>query len=270
MVAAACEPAAASRWAPGAPTRRPRWPPPGPRTSPASPPRPTWRPAGATASPPRAPARTPSRCCTTTRRTRSGPRSTRSAPAPRCWSTPTTSTAGIRTAIEVAGPALGAIRIDSGDLPCWPRRPASCSTRSARPATRIVVTGDLDEYAIAGLSGRAGRRVRRGHRRWSPAPARRPPAWSTSWSSATAAGGEEVGGQGLVGRAQARASAGTARPGRRPRRSGQRGRPALGPHDRLTAVPLVRGGEAAGERRHRDGRARPGWRPRGAPYRGRD
>jgi nicotinate phosphoribosyltransferase len=58
---------------------------------------------------------------------------------------------GIATAVEVAGPQLGAIRLDSGDLPTL----ASAARRQlddlGATGTRIIVTSDLDEYAIAGL-----------------------------------------------------------------------------------------------------------------------
>lgn len=61
-------------------------------------------------------------------------------------------TEGVRTAIEVAGPRLGAIRLDSGDLldQAYEVR-AQLDTLGARD-TRIVVTSDLDEFAIAGLA----------------------------------------------------------------------------------------------------------------------
>jgi nicotinate phosphoribosyltransferase len=60
--------------------------------------------------------------------------------------------AGIRTALDVAGPQLGAIRIDSG--------PAAEGARSARAlldqlgahGTKIVLTGDLDEFVITELA----------------------------------------------------------------------------------------------------------------------
>ena len=59
----------------------------------------------------------------------------------------------VRLAVEVAGPELGAVRLDSGDLGrARPRRCAPSSTRSARHETRIVVTSDLDEFAIAALA----------------------------------------------------------------------------------------------------------------------
>ncbi|MFN8078990.1 MAG: nicotinate phosphoribosyltransferase [Kineosporiaceae bacterium] len=59
---------------------------------------------------------------------------------------------GVRTAVEVAGSALGAVRLDSGDLldQAYAVR-AQLDTLGARD-TRIVVTSDLDEYAIAALA----------------------------------------------------------------------------------------------------------------------
>jgi nicotinate phosphoribosyltransferase len=61
-------------------------------------------------------------------------------------------TAGVRTAVEVAGPKLGAVRLDSGDLldQAYEVR-AQLDTLGARD-TRIVVTSDLDEFAIAALN----------------------------------------------------------------------------------------------------------------------
>ena len=76
----------------------------------------TSPPARGTASRRSAPRPTRSRCCTTTSGPRSRPRWRRSAPGRRCWSTPTTSPQGVRTAVEVAGTGLGAVRLDSGDL----------------------------------------------------------------------------------------------------------------------------------------------------------
>ena len=63
-------------------------------------------------------------------------------------------TAGIRTAIEVAGPELGAIRIDSGDLGVLARQARDQLDSLGAAKTRIVVSGDLDEYAIAALAAR--------------------------------------------------------------------------------------------------------------------
>src|SRR5919112_4564767 len=58
---------------------------------------------------------------------------------------------GIRTAIEVAGPELGAIRLDSGDLPTLATHARELLDSLGATRTRIVVTSDLDEYAISGL-----------------------------------------------------------------------------------------------------------------------
>jgi nicotinate phosphoribosyltransferase len=60
-------------------------------------------------------------------------------------------TRGIDTAIEVAGPELGAIRIDSGDVGVLARQAREQLDRLGATRTRIVVSGDLDEYAIASL-----------------------------------------------------------------------------------------------------------------------
>jgi nicotinate phosphoribosyltransferase len=58
---------------------------------------------------------------------------------------------GIRTAVEVAGPELGAIRLDSGDLPTLATHARALLDELGATGTRIVVTSDLDEYAISGL-----------------------------------------------------------------------------------------------------------------------
>ncbi|MFC4857983.1 nicotinate phosphoribosyltransferase [Actinophytocola glycyrrhizae] len=60
-------------------------------------------------------------------------------------------TRGIETAIEVAGPGLGAIRIDSGDVGVLARQARQQLDSLGARNTRIVVSGDLDEYAIAAL-----------------------------------------------------------------------------------------------------------------------
>lgn len=60
-------------------------------------------------------------------------------------------TEGVRNAVAVAGPDLGAIRIDSGELGVLvPQVRRQLDDLGARN-TRIVVSGDLDEYAIAAL-----------------------------------------------------------------------------------------------------------------------
>ncbi|MGW4480711.1 nicotinate phosphoribosyltransferase [Rhodococcus triatomae] len=60
-------------------------------------------------------------------------------------------TEGVRTAIEVAGPELGGVRIDSGDLGVWARQVRAQLDSLGAVNTKIVVSGDLDEYAIAAL-----------------------------------------------------------------------------------------------------------------------
>jgi len=60
-------------------------------------------------------------------------------------------TRGIEQAIEVAGPKLGAIRIDSGDLGVLARQAREQLDALGATGTRIVVSGDLDEYSIAAL-----------------------------------------------------------------------------------------------------------------------
>jgi nicotinate phosphoribosyltransferase len=59
---------------------------------------------------------------------------------------------GVETAVEVAGPGLGAIRIDSGDLGVMARHAREQLDRLGATGTRIVVSGDLDEFAIAALA----------------------------------------------------------------------------------------------------------------------
>jgi nicotinate phosphoribosyltransferase len=59
---------------------------------------------------------------------------------------------GIRRAVAVAGPELGAIRIDSGDLSILARQSRDLLDGLGAVDTRIVVSGDLDEYAIAALA----------------------------------------------------------------------------------------------------------------------
>ncbi|AXK36524.1 nicotinate phosphoribosyltransferase [Streptomyces armeniacus] len=58
----------------------------------------------------------------------------------------------VRTAVEVAGPGLGAVRIDSGDLLLIAHRVRQQLDELGAKNTRIVVTSDLDEYAIASLA----------------------------------------------------------------------------------------------------------------------
>lgn len=58
---------------------------------------------------------------------------------------------GIANAVDVAGTGLGAIRIDSGDLPVLARRAREQLDRLGARETRILLSGDLDEFSIAAL-----------------------------------------------------------------------------------------------------------------------
>ena len=58
----------------------------------------------------------------------------------------------VRAAVEVAGPSLGAVRIDSGDLPALAVSVRALLDSLGADGTRIILTGDLDEYSIAGLA----------------------------------------------------------------------------------------------------------------------
>ncbi len=57
----------------------------------------------------------------------------------------------VRTAVSLAGPDLGAVRIDSGDLPVLAREVRVLLDSLGAEKTRILLTGDLDEYSIAAL-----------------------------------------------------------------------------------------------------------------------
>jgi nicotinate phosphoribosyltransferase len=59
---------------------------------------------------------------------------------------------GVRTAVEVAGPKLGAVRLDSGDLGALAHDVRRLLDSLGATGTRIIVTSDLDEYAIAALA----------------------------------------------------------------------------------------------------------------------
>lgn len=59
---------------------------------------------------------------------------------------------GVATAIRVAGTALGGVRIDSGDLPTVAAAVRAQLDDLGATATKITVTSDLDEFAIAALA----------------------------------------------------------------------------------------------------------------------
>ncbi|MGO2111711.1 MAG: nicotinate phosphoribosyltransferase [Pseudoclavibacter sp.] len=58
----------------------------------------------------------------------------------------------VELAVEVAGPGLGGVRLDSGDLPTLVAEVRAQLDDLGATGTKITVTNDLDEFAIAGLS----------------------------------------------------------------------------------------------------------------------
>ena len=57
----------------------------------------------------------------------------------------------VSLAVQIAGPSLGAVRIDSGDLPSQVAAVRAQLDMLGAPHTKITVTNDLDEYTIAAL-----------------------------------------------------------------------------------------------------------------------
>ena len=60
-------------------------------------------------------------------------------------------TAGVANAVAAGGAALGAVRIDSGELGVLARQVREQLDQLGATQTRIVVSGDLDEFSIAAL-----------------------------------------------------------------------------------------------------------------------
>ncbi len=60
-------------------------------------------------------------------------------------------TNAVKLAVEVAGPELGGVRLDSGDLLQQAREVRAQLDSLGATKTKIVVTSDLDEFAIAAL-----------------------------------------------------------------------------------------------------------------------
>jgi nicotinate phosphoribosyltransferase len=58
----------------------------------------------------------------------------------------------VRLGVEIAGPGLGAVRLDSGDLGVLAHEVRAQLDSLGAAQTRIVVTSDLDEFAIAALA----------------------------------------------------------------------------------------------------------------------
>ena len=59
---------------------------------------------------------------------------------------------GVRNAVAVAGEKLGGVRLDSGDLVAQAQWVRELLDDLGNTSTRIMVTSDLDEYAIAALA----------------------------------------------------------------------------------------------------------------------
>ncbi len=156
--------------------------------------------------------------------------------------------AGIRTAVEVAGPGLGAVRIDSGDLVVLARQAREQLDSLGATGTRIVLSGDLDEWAIAGLGA-------------APVDVYGVGTSVVTGSGAPTAGMVyklvEVEGRPVAKRSEHKATHGGRKTAlRRHRPTGTAteevlvpgGTPELGEHDRLLQVPLVRDGSRVGGR----------------------
>jgi nicotinate phosphoribosyltransferase len=60
-------------------------------------------------------------------------------------------TTGVSNAVAAAGATLGAVRLDSGELGVLARQVREQLDRLGATRTRIVVSGDLDEFSIAAL-----------------------------------------------------------------------------------------------------------------------
>jgi nicotinate phosphoribosyltransferase len=58
----------------------------------------------------------------------------------------------VRVGVEVAGTGLGAVRLDSGDLVVLATEVRAQLDSLGATATRIIVTSDLDEFAIAAMA----------------------------------------------------------------------------------------------------------------------
>ncbi|GAA4552120.1 nicotinate phosphoribosyltransferase [Pseudonocardia xishanensis] len=151
---------------------------------------------------------------------------------------------GIELAIEAAGPELGAIRIDSGDLGVMAHQAREQLDSLGAVNTRIVLSGDLDEYAIASL-------------RAEPVDSYGVGTSVVTGSGAPTAGMVyklvEVDGRPVAKRSSSKESRGGRKSALRrykptgtaveevvhPAASPQQ----VGPHDRVLPIPLVRGGD---------------------------
>ncbi len=151
---------------------------------------------------------------------------------------------GVELAVQAAGPGLGAIRIDSGDLGVLARQAREQLDALGATDTRIVLSGDLDEYAIASL-------------RSEPVDSYGVGTSVVTGSGAPTAGMVyklvEVDGRPVAKRSASKESRGGQKSAvRRYKPTGTAIEEvvhdadvptALGPHDRRLPVPLMRGGE---------------------------
>jgi nicotinate phosphoribosyltransferase len=155
--------------------------------------------------------------------------------------------AGVKIAIEVAGPELGAVRIDSGDLGVLAMQTRRQLDDLGATKTKIILSGDLDEFAIAALGA-------------APVDAYGAGTSVVTGSGAPTAGMVykvvEVDGKPVAKRSEGKPSRGGAKTAlRRHKPSGtaieevviaDAGELTLAAGERLLQVPLVRGGEPVG------------------------
>jgi len=151
---------------------------------------------------------------------------------------------GIEHAIAAAGPGLDAIRIDSGDLGELARQAREQLDALGATGTRIMLSGDLDEYAIAAL-------------RAEPVD-----AYGVGTSVVTGSGAPtggmvyklvEVDGRPVAKRSTSKESRGGRKSAvRRYKPTGTAleevvfpgtAPPPIGPHDRVLPIPMIRDGE---------------------------
>lgn len=155
--------------------------------------------------------------------------------------------AGIRRAVAVAGTGLGAVRIDSGDLSVLAQQSRELLDSLGAVDTRIIVSGDLDEYAIAALA------------------AEPVDAYGAGTAVVTGSGAPtaeliyklvEVAGRAVVKRSEHKATVGGRKTAvRRHKPTGtateevvvSQGTPEPARHDRAMQRPYLRGGEPAGD-----------------------
>ncbi|TQM02053.1 nicotinate phosphoribosyltransferase [Pseudonocardia kunmingensis] len=151
---------------------------------------------------------------------------------------------GVELAVEAAGTGLGAIRIDSGDLGELARQARDQLDALGARDTKIVLSGDLDEYAIASL-------------RAEPVDSYGVGTSVVTGSGAPTAGMVyklvEVDGRPVAKRSSSKESRGGRKSAvRRYKPTGTAieevvhpadADVAVGPHDRVVPVPLIRGGE---------------------------